>query len=333
MQSIDLLSKFQGKRALITGGIGFIGSNLARRLLQLGARLTVVDNLASEYGGNPYNIHDIQGQIQAVIGDMCDENIMRKLLPEQDYLFNLAAQISHMGSMQNPMIDLEVNAVSQISLLEMCRKLNPSVRIIYAGTRQIYGRPRYLPVDEEHPLEPVDFNGVSKMAGEWYHLVCHRVYGMCATSLRMTNVYGPRMWVRDARKSFIGLWFRQLIEGKELAVYGDGKQLRDFNYVDDVVEALLLCAANRQAEGQIYNLGAEPISLLELAQMMIEINGGGSYCIEPFPPEQESIDIGDYYGDYTKIQTQLGWAPATPLREGLFHTLAYYRANRQNYWS
>jgi UDP-glucose 4-epimerase len=225
-----------------------------------------------------------------------------------------------------------VNAAGQVALLELCRKVNPAVRIVYAGTRQVYGRPQRLPVDETHPLAPPDFNGVSKLAAEEYHLVCHRAYGMRTSSLRMTNVYGPRMRVRDANNTFVGLWFRQLIEGREITVYGDGRQLRDLNYVDDVVEALLLCAASGQAEGQVYNLGAEPVSLLELAQLMVAVNGGGSYRLEPFPPERRRIDIGDYYGDPARARAQLGWEPSIPLREGLARTLAYYREFGGHYW-
>jgi UDP-glucose 4-epimerase len=323
---------FRDKQVLITGGIGFIGSNLARQLLQYGARLTIVDALTPIFGGNPYNIDGIRDQCLIIIGDMGDETRMEPILPTQDYLFNLAAQVSHAGSMGNPMTDLEVNAISQIKLLEMCRKLNPGIRIVYAGTRQIYGRPQYLPVDEKHSLEPLDFNGISKMAGEWYHLVCHRVYGMRTTSVRMTNVYGPRMRVKDAHKSFIGFWFRQLIEDRPMVIYGDGSQLRDLNFVDDVVEALLACAINAQAEGQVYNLGAEPVSLLDLAQTLTELHGRGSYRMEPFPAEIEAIDIGDYYGDFSKIRDQLGWEPSTPLKSGLVKTLNYYHEHHQHYW-
>lgn len=332
MPGSDFKGIFQGKHVLITGGVGFIGSNLARRLLELGAYITIIDSFSPEFGGNPFNIHEIKGQIQVFIGDMRDEGKLELILPAQDFLFNLAAQVSHAGSMGDPIVDLEMNAVSQIKLLEMCRKWNPTVRIIYTGTRQMYGRPHYLPVDEMHSLEPLDFNGISKMVGELYHLVCHRVYGMRTTSLRMTNVYGPRMRVRDANKTFLGLWIRQIIDGQEMILYGNGRQLRDLNYVDDVVEALLACAANPQAEGQVYNLGGEPVSLLALAQMLAEINGGGTYHLEPFPMEMERIDIGDYYGDYSKIRGQLGWEPSTPLREGLLKTLNYYRENRLHYW-
>lgn len=323
---------FFKKKVIITGGMGFIGSTLAHRLLELGAHLTIVDSLDPYSGGNPYNLHGVADQINVIMTDIGDENRVGPLLKDQDFLFNLAGQISHLGSMQDPYSDLQANGLSQLSLLEMCRKHNPDMRIVYSSTRQIYGRTQYLPVDEKHPLAPVDMNGVSKLTGECYHLVSHRVNKLPISILRMTNVYGPRMRVRDAYKGFIGFWIRQLIEGKEIPIFGTGKQIRDFNYIDDVVEALLMTAADPGTIGDVFNLGAEPINLSTLAEMMIEINGSGSYHFEPFPKDRKKIDIGDYYGDYTKIHNQLGWSPLTTLRDGLTRTIAYYRANREFYF-
>jgi UDP-glucose 4-epimerase len=329
---IDLSTAFSKKKALVTGGSGFIGSNLARRLVSLGTQVTVVDNFAPNLGGNPYNLHDISSQIKLVTADISNEKEMAILIPSQEFIFNLAGQVSHLDSMLDPQNDLQMNALAQVALLEMCRKWNPAVRIVYAGTRQVYGRPHYLPVDEVHPIEPVDFNGVSKMAGEWYHCICHNVYGMRTTVLRMTNVYGPRMRVKDARKTFVGIWFRQLIEGNEITIYGNGKQIRDFTYVEDVVDALLLSAITPQAEGQVYNLGARPISLLQLAELLVKINGGGSYRFEPFPAERLRIDIGDYCANTAKIVTHIGWRPVVTLESGIELTLDYYRKNRQCYF-
>ncbi|MBN1873852.1 MAG: NAD-dependent epimerase/dehydratase family protein [Anaerolineae bacterium] len=330
---MDLQNTFAGKHVLITGGLGFIGSNLAHRLVGLGAKLLLVDSLIPEYGGNLFNIADIADQVQVNIADVRDEHGMNYLVRNQDYLFNLAGQVSHMDSMQDPYTDLEINCRSQISILEACRKRNPGIKIVYAGTRQIYGRPMYLPVDEAHPLEPTDINGVNKLAGEWYHIVYHRVYDLRTVSLRMTNTYGPRMRVKDARQTFIGWWLRQMVEGQELQIFGDGQQIRDFNYIDDVVDALLLAAADPSADGQIYNLGGdEPINLLKLAQLMVDVNGRGSYQVVPFPPSRKRIDIGDYYGNYGKIHEHLNWQPSVSLREGLARTLAFYRAHQEQYW-
>jgi UDP-glucose 4-epimerase len=328
-----LTAAFSGRRTLITGGLGFIGSNLARRLVELGAEVLLVDSLIPDYGGNLLNIADIEQQVRVNITDVRDEHGMNYLVRGQDIIFNLAGQVSHLDSMRDPYTDLEINCRSQLSILQACRKYNPGVKIVYAGTRQIYGRPQYLPVDEKHPLEPTDINGVNKLAGEWYHIVYHRVYGLRTVSLRMTNTYGPRMRVKDARQTFIGWWLRQIVEGQELQIFGDGRQIRDFNYVDDVVEALVLAAAAPAAEGQVYNLGGdEPINLLDLAQLLIEINGGGGYRIVPFPADRQRIDIGDYHGDYTRIRTQLDWQPTVSLRQGLERTIAFYRRYREHYW-
>lgn len=330
--TVDVASAFFGKRVLVTGGLGFIGSNLARRLVELGAEVSLVDLLDPGSGGSRFNIAGIEERVEVNEADIGDETKMSDLVRGRDYLFNLAGQTSHLGSMQDPLKDLEANAVGQFKLLEVCRKQNPRVKIVYSGTRQVYGRPKYLPVDESHPAAPLDYNGVSKRAGEMYHLVAHRIYGVWTTVLRMTNVYGPRMRVKDDRQTFIGWWFRQLLEGEELKVFGDGRQVRDLNYVDDVVEALLLCAVHPSAEGQIYNLGGEPIPLLDLARLMIEVNGGGSYSLTPFPAGRKRIDIGDYFGDYTKILTALGWQPRVPLRTGIERTLDFYRRHKEHYW-
>jgi UDP-glucose 4-epimerase len=329
----ELASAFLGKRVLITGGLGFIGSNLARRLAAMGVQVCLIDFLDSRYGGNVFNIAEFKDQVRVVIIDIRDQILMSQLVIDQDILFNLAGQISHLGSVQDPRTDLEINCSSVLSILERCRLHNPSIKIVYSSTRQIYGRPRYLPVDENHPMEPVDFNGISKMAGGWYHILYHRIYGMRTNSLRMTNVYGPGMWVKDGRLSFIGLWFRQMVEGQELSIFGDGKQIRDFNHVDDVVDALLLCAADSSTDGQIYNLGgSEPISLLDLARLMVEVNGSGSYRLVEFPEERKQIDVDDYNGDYTKIWLELGWKPKVLLREGVARTLDFYRRNPEHYW-
>lgn len=323
---------FANARVLITGGLGFIGSNLARRLVDLGAQVLLVDSLIPKYGGNFANIADIQQSVRVNIADVRDEHGMRYLVRDQDFIFNLAGQVSHLDSMIDPYSDLEINARSQLSILEACRYGNPAAKIIYASTRQIYGKPEYLPVDERHPLQPVDVNGINKLAGEWYHIVYHNVYGLPTVSLRLTNTYGPRMRVKDARQTFLGWWIRQLLEGQTLQIYGDGRQLRDFNYVDDAVEALLLAASQDAANGQIFNMGGDdPISLLELAQLMIEIHGNGRYELIPFPPDRKQIDIGDYFGDYSKIKHSLGWQPQISLRDGLTRTLAYFAENLAQY--
>lgn len=323
---------FRGKRVLITGGLGFIGSNIAHRLIHLGAEVLIVDSLIPEYGGNLFNVRGLDECLRVNIADIRDEHGLRYLVQEQDVIFNLAGQVSHTDSMIDPYTDLEINVRSQLSLLEACRYNNPNAKIVYASTRQIYGRPQYLPVDERHPLQPADVNGINKLAGEWYHIVYNNVYGLRTVSLRLTNTYGPRMRIRDARQTFVGWWIRQMLEGQTLQIFGDGLQIRDFNYIDDVVEALLMVAASKAADGQIYNLGSdEPINLLNLARLMIEINDGGNFELHPFPEERKRIDIGDFYGDYRMIRSKLGWRPVIGLRDGLTRTMDYFRMNLEHY--
>ena len=331
MASID--ETFRGKKVLVTGGLGFIGSNLALRLVEVGAELTLVDSLIPEYGGNLHNVASVAGRVKVNIADVRDEHAMKYLVRGQDYLFNLAGQTSHLDSMKNPLPDLEINARAQLYILEACRHHNPAIKVVFASTRQIYGRPSYLPVDERHPIHPVDVNGINKMAGEWYHLVYHEAYGLRTAVLRLTNTYGPRMRVKDARQTFLGIWVRRLLEGQPALVYGDGKQVRDFNYVDDVVEALLLAAASEDADGEIFNLGADdPLTLREAAEVMVAANGTGSWQLVPFPGELKPIDIGDYYADYRRIRAKLGWKPVTPFAEGVRRTLAFYHEHGGAYW-
>jgi UDP-glucose 4-epimerase len=324
---------FKGSSILITGGAGFIGSNLAIELVRLGARVTLVDSMIPEYGGNLFNIEHIRGSLTLNISDVRDEYSMKYLVQGQDYLFNLAGQTSHLDSMQNPFSDLEINARAQLSILEACRKYNPAIKIVFASTRQLYGAPSYLPVDEDHPVHPVDVNGINKMAGEWYHLVYNNVYGIRTVVLRLTNTYGPRMRVKDARQTFLGIWLRRIVEDVPFQIYGNGEQLRDYNYVDDVVEAMLLCAGSPNADGQILNLGAlPPVSLKDTADLLIRVAGRGRCEKVPFPPERRVIDIGDYYANYSKIEGLLGWKPHVTLEEGLKRTVEYYCQHRKHYW-
>lgn len=324
---------FADRRVLITGALGFIGSNLARRLVGLGARVLLVDSLIPDYGGNLFNIAGMpmeEDRAQLNISDVRDAHSMRYLVQGQDFLFNLAGQTSHMDSMNDPDADLEINCRAQLSILEACRKYNPAIKIVFASTRQLYGKPDYLPVDEKHLLRPVDVNGINKMAGEWYHILYNNVYGIRACALRLTNTYGPRMRVKDARQTFLGVWLRLAIEGKSFEVW-EGHQLRDFTFVDDAVEAFLLAAASEAANGEIFNLGGDcVVSLKELAEMVIEISGG-EYATRSYPADRKRIDIGDYYADFSRIRKALGWEPRTSLRDGLRQTMAFYREHLPKY--
>jgi len=325
------MNSFEDAKILITGGLGFIGSNLAKRLVELGADVLLVDSLIPEYGGNFYNISGFEDKVKVNISDVRDPHSMRYLVQGQDFLFNLAGQTSHMDSMADPFTDMEINCHAQLSILEACRHHNPGIKIVYASTRQIYGKPDYLPVDESHPLRPVDVNGINKMAGEWYHILYNNVYGIRSCVLRLTNTIGPHMRIKDARQTFLGIWIRLLLEGRFFEVWG-GEQLRDFICVDDCVDAMLLAAVSEKGKGQVFNLGGDcKINLKDLAEMLIDVNGSGEYVIKTFPKDRKKIDIGDYYSDYTLIRKTLGWEPRVPLKEELSRIIEFYRKNLEHY--
>jgi UDP-glucose 4-epimerase len=329
----ELGSAFGEKRVLVTGGLGFIGSNLARALVAVGSTVTLIDSLTPTHGGTWANIAGLEDRVEVHELDVRDTDRLHAHLLGKDVLFNLAGQTSHLDSMSDPRTDLEINCTAQLSLLEACRADNPELRIVFAGTRQIYGKPRYLPVDEKHPIDPIDVNGINKTAGEWYHLLYGRIYGLPVTVLRLTNTYGPRMRVRDARQTFLGLWIKQALQGEELLVFGDGSQRRDFTYVDDVVRALCLAATSPAAVGEVFNVGGGGhVSLGETAELVIRLAGSGSHRVVPFPDDRKAIDIGDYYADDGKLRDALAWRPEVGLEEGLAATLDYYREHGALYW-
>jgi UDP-glucose 4-epimerase len=323
---------YDGRRVLITGGVGFIGSNLAHQLVALGAKVLIVDSLIAEYGGNLFNISGIEDRLRLNIADVRQQSTMNYLVRDHDVIFNLAGQVSHIDSMQDPYTDLEINCRSQLSILEACRRYNPAVKVVFAGTRQVYGRPDTLPVSETHLVRPTDVNGINKAAGEYYHLVYNNVFGVRACSLRLTNVYGPRQLLKHNRQGFIGWFIRQAIEDREIQIYGDGEQLRDFVYVDDAADAFLRAGASDASNGQVFNVGGmEPIAHRALVELLIAVAGTGRYRFVDWPPEKKAIDIGDFYADSSLIQRTLGWKPMTGLRDGLTRTIEYYRAHLPHY--
>jgi UDP-glucose 4-epimerase len=329
--TLSLKPVFAGKNVLITGGLGFVGSNLARTLLTLGAKVTVLDSLIPEYGGNLHNVSGVEGKLRVNVSDVRDPYSLPVFVAGQDFLFNLAGQTSHMDSMTDPDTDLEINCRAQLSILETCRRCNPAIRIVFASTRQIYGRPDYLPVDERHPVRPVDVNGINKLAGEQYHVLYSQVHGIRSTVLRLTNTIGPRMRVKDARQTFVGVWIRDVLQGQPIEVWG-GAQLRDFTYVDDAVAAFIAAAASPDAVGRVFNLGGiEPISLKDLAAKLVEVAGQGRYVVRDFPADRQKIDIGDFYADCRLIEGVLGWRPQAPIGDALEQTVRYYRENLKWY--
>ena len=325
------LTDFTNKKVLITGGLGFVGSNLAIRLAELGAEITLVDSLIPEYGGNLFNIDPVKEKLIVNVSDVRDPFSISYLVRDKDFLFNLAGQTSHLDSMHYPDLDLQINASAQLSILEACRQFNRNISIVFASTRQVYGSPEYLPVDEKHPVSPVDVNGINKLAGEQYHLLYGKIYGLQVSVLRLTNTIGPRMRIKDARQTFVGIWIRKVLDSYPFEVWG-GTQLRDFTYVSDCVDALLCCALSSKANGRIYNLGGTSVvSLLDLANVIVTFNPESQYIVKEFPDERKRIDIGDYYSSYKLIQDELGWKPKIDLETGMQKTFDFFRKNKEKY--
>jgi UDP-glucose 4-epimerase len=317
---------------MVTGGLGFIGSTLARHLVDLGADVLIVDALIPDYGGNRFNIEGVADRVTVDVTDIRDRAATRRLVEGQEVIFNLAGQVSHIDSMRDPYTDLEINCLNQLTLLEACRHHNTSVKVVFAGTRQIYGRPDRLPVDETHLVRPTDVNGINKAAGEYYHLLYNNVFGVRACSLRLTNVYGPRQLIRHNRQGFIGWFIRLALEGRTIQIYGDGSQMRDFVHVDDAADAFLRAGADDACNGDVFNVGgAEPVSHRDLTALLVEAAGTGRVEYVPWPPEKKAIDIGSFYADSSKFRGVTGWTPAIPLHDGLRSTLAFYRAHFDKY--
>ena len=329
----DPFSVYRGSSVLITGGAGFIGSNLARALVSIGGvRVSVVDAFIPGQGGRLFNLHGIENKIELHKVDLREAAPLNHLVSGVDYIFNLAGNISHLESMLDPQLDLKLNCEAHLTLLEAIRQYNPHVKIIFTSTRQVYGKPLYLPVDEQHRIAPLDINGINKLAAEHYHLLYHRIYGTRAVCLRLTNTYGPRQLLCHDRQGFIPWFIRGAMEGNVLELFGDGQQRRDLNYVDDVVEAMLLTGASEATDGEIYNLGAlDPVSIAELARELISLTGRGQIRAVPFPIERQLIDIGNFYSSYRKIEGAVGWRPRTSLQTGLALTIDYYKKYGTHY--
>jgi UDP-glucose 4-epimerase len=328
----DYESFYRGRAVMITGGLGFIGANLARRLVELGADVLLVDSLIPDYGGNLFNIDGVADRVKVNVADVRQQTTMNYLVRGRDVIFNLAGQVSHIDSMRDPYTDLEINCRSQLTVLEACRNHNPEVKVVFAGTRQVYGRPDSLPVNENHLVRPTDVNGINKAAGEYYHLVYNNVFGVRACSLRLTNVYGPRQLIKHNRQGFIGWFIRLAIEGRTIQIYGDGSQLRDFVYVDDAADAFLRAGASDACNGEVFNVGGDrPVSHRALTTLLVDVAGSGSVQYVDWPPEKKAIDIGSFYADSTKFTRATGWSPSVSLEDGLGRTVAFYRQHFPHY--
>ncbi len=317
---------YSGKRVIVTGGTGFIGSNLTLRLVREGAHVTVVDPCVPGCGGDVRNLSDVLDRVRILGVDIAQPAVFEGAIREADVIFNLAGEISHLHSMLNPERDLQLNTTAHLRFLQACADWHPGVRVVFAGTRQVYGVPEYLPVDEDHPINPVDFNGVHKYAATMYHLMLSRMGLLDACVLRLTNVYGPRMALTVPGQGFLSAYLRKLQMGEPLEVYGDGTQLRDPLFVDDAVEAFLMVGEVQPLPSRSYNIGGpEALSLLEITRLACEAGGQPEPTLRPFPAERASIDIGSYRADSSRIRAELGWTPKVSFVDGFPRALGFYR--------
>ena len=326
------MGKFKNSKVLVTGGLGFIGSNLAIKLAQDGAKVEVYDSLIANMGGNKFNIDPLKNKIKITVADLRDEQKIKKAVSGKDFIFNLAGTLSHIDSMLNPFLDLDINCRAQLCLLEAVRKNNKNTKIIFAGTRNQYGKALYLPIDEKHLQEPTDINGINSIAAEKYHLLYGEIYGLKTVSLRMTNTFGPRHQMMHPKQGVLNWFIRELIDGKTVQLFGDGSQIRDINYVDEVVDALLLLAGSKRTKGEAYNIGGHPLTLKDFVKKCVAVFGGGSYKVVTFPKDRKSIEIGNYVADFKKIKEDVGWEPSISVEDGLKSTFEYYQKNKKHYW-
>jgi UDP-glucose 4-epimerase len=324
---------FRGKEVLVTGGLGFIGSNLSIELTKLGAHVTIVDNMLPRQGGNLFNIHEIEDKVKVNFSDIRNELSMNHLVKGKDFVFHLAGQVNHVDSMRNPIQDLEINCHGTLVLLEALRHCNPSARVIFAGTRGEYGSSVKLPVDEDHPTNPKGIYAVTNLTAEKMILVYDDIYGIKGACLRITNTYGPRHQMAHDEYGVFNWFIRKAMDNEDIPVFGDGRILRDFLYVDDLVESMLVVAATDGTYGDVFNVGTGiPVSFNDLAKRIVDVAGSGRAIFTEFTREREEVEPGDYYADITRIKRRTGWAPKTSLDQGIARTIAFYRTYRKEYW-
>lgn len=327
-------ASYRGMSVLVTGGMGFIGSTLARRLCALGADVAVLDNLNPGQGGNPANLDDLCDLVKIHVGDQADAELVAGLVHGRRVIFNLCGRGAHVDSIRDPFGDLHANATAQLTLLEAARRHSPEAKVVYAGTRSQYGRTRTVPVREDHPQEPSDINGVHKAAAERYHLIYYAVHGLRTCSLRLTNIYGPRQLMAHGRQGFANWFLRRAMDGDDILVYGDGAQLRDLLYVDDAVEAFLRAGIAPAADGRSFNVGSgRGISVRALAEAAVAAAGRGSIRSVEYPSDHRPVEVGDYVADITAARDALGWQPEVELADGLRRTVEFFETRRDRYWN
>jgi UDP-glucose 4-epimerase len=328
-----LQDNFKDREVLVTGGLGFIGSNLCIELVKLGARVTIIDNMLPRQGGNLFNVRDIEDRVKVNFSDVRNQLSMNHLVQGKEYIFHLAGQVNHVDSMRNPIQDLDINCRGTLVLLEALKQDNREAKIIFAGTRGEYGSSVKLPVDEDHPTNPKGIYAVTNLTAEKMVLVYDEIYGMKGACLRITNTYGPRHQMAHDEYGVFNWFIRKAMDNEDVPVFGDGRILRDFLFVDDLVECMLMVAATPAAYGGVFNVGTGiPVSFIDLAQKIVEVTGSGKARFTEFTQERKEVEPGDYYADITRIRNVVKWKPRTPLDAGIRETVKFYRKYRNHYW-
>ncbi|MAH48162.1 NAD-dependent epimerase [Candidatus Pacearchaeota archaeon] len=322
-----------GKNVLITGGLGFLGTSLSHRLVELGAGITLADACLPQYGSNPFNLEGIEEGVKLNVNDVRDESAMNHLVRNQDFIFHFAGQVAHNESLENPFLDLDINCKGTLTLLEACRKNNPDAKLFFSGSRMQYGKTEKLPVDEGHPLRPKSPYGVHKAAAEEYFSYYNREQGLKTTSFRITNPYGPRSQMKHSKYGMVNWFIRQAMDGNPIKVFGEGKQIRDYIYVDDLVEAFLMTGIGEETDGEIFNAGSGiPVEFVEMAKTIVDVVGNGTVEYTEWPADYKNIETGDFYADISKIRSMTGWQPKNTLEEGIRKTFEFYTKNKKHYW-
>lgn len=323
----------RGKKVLIFGGLGLIGSSVARKCISAGAVVTIADNRAPDYGANDFNLADLDGKYELIIGDIRESSFVDLMVRERDYIFNFAAQVNHNISIEKPILDNQLNCIGHLNVLMGCKNYNPTAKIVYPGSRLQYGRIHHLPVNETHPREPMSIYAIHKDTAENYYQAFYKHYGIRSVCFRITNPYGPRSQMKSSGYSLINWFIRLAMDGQKVTVFGDGRQQRDYIFIDDLVDGMITAVVNPVSDGKIYNLGSgQPTKFIDMAETIVSVVGQGQVEKIPWPKNYDNFETGDFYADISKIIAEINWRPALDLRVGIEKTVDYYRQYREKYW-
>lgn len=327
------MESFKGKKILVTGGLGFVGSNLSIRLAELGADVLIVDNMLPRQGGNLFNIEPVKDKVKVNISDIRNAASMNHLVKNIDYVFHIAGQVNHVDSVKNPLNDLSINVEGTLIIMEALRMNNPGAKVIFTGTRGEYGSSLKLPVEESHAINPIGIYAITNFAAERIVLTYNNLHNIKSVCLRITNTYGPRHQMAHDEYGVFNWFIRKAIDNEVIPIFGDGRILRDYLYIDDLTESLLKTAISDKVYGEVYNIGSGiPLSFIDLANKIIKIAGSGKVDYTEFTSERKALEPGDYYADITKIKTDAGWEPKITLEDGIERTIKYYKQFKKYYW-